>query len=158
MNHTTTEQGPTVRGGDDIELARRLGHAIREAMGELTQTDLARASGIDQPTISKLIRGIRLTPMTVWEMLALEKACKRPTGWILQRAGYLKPTASAADAIMGEDDLPIIARRMLVAALGAATTEAGDHPEQSTPTAPADDVEHLTRAFLRAIAETKARA
>lgn len=115
-----TDQGASVRGGDDVELARRLGAAVREAMGELTQSEVARNSRIDQPTLSKLVRGVRLTPMTVWEMLTIEKACNRPAGWILSRAGYSAERPSATEAIMGEDDLPILARRMLIAALEAA--------------------------------------
>jgi len=133
---------PTVRGAHDTELARRLGRALREAMGEMSQTELARRSGIDQPTISKLLRGVRLTSMTVWEMMAMERACGVPAGWMLSEAGYLSPTTSARNAIMGEVELPMLARKMLLAALAAALAGEGAPVEESV------NLERLAKALL----------
>jgi transcriptional regulator with XRE-family HTH domain len=116
-----TDTHGSVRGGSDTELAAKLGRAIREALGdEMSQSELARITGIDQPTLSKLIRGVRTTPLTVWEMLTVERATRRPPGWILVRAGITRETPGAREAIKAEPGLPVVARRVLLAGLEAA--------------------------------------
>lgn len=110
------------RGSHDTALAGMIGAAIRDAREpDLTQGQLAARCGIDQPTMSRLERGTRPTPLTVYEMLRIEEATNRPPGWLLQHAGIVGThERSAASAIASDATLPVIVRRMLLAALAAA--------------------------------------
>jgi transcriptional regulator with XRE-family HTH domain len=117
------------RGGatEDPETAAAMGRAIREAMGpDMTQGDLARATGIDQPTLSKMIRGLRPSPLTVWEMMTIERATGRPYGWLLGAAGITERTPGVREAVLGDSRLTASARRVLIAAHGAAVAESAD--------------------------------
>ncbi len=109
-----------VRGADNLALAANLGRAIRAAQGEMSQSELSRRTGIDQPTLSKLVRGVRRTPLTVWEMLTIEQAAGRPPGFILRQAGLITRSVGIREALLSEPDLPELARRMLIAASDAA--------------------------------------
>lgn len=116
----STESGKA-RGSQDTVLAGKIGAAIIAARHpDITQAELARRCGIDQPTLSKLERGKRITPMTVFEMLEIERATSRPPGWLLQRAGIVgTPERGAASAIAADPSLPTVVRVMLLAALEA---------------------------------------
>lgn len=66
-----------------------LGQAIQAARNDagLSQVALAEAIGIDQPRLSRYIRGIDLVP---YELLPLiDKACGRRLGFVLERAGFV---------------------------------------------------------------------
>jgi transcriptional regulator with XRE-family HTH domain len=127
---TTPSEG-LARGSQDVVLAGKVGAAIIAARHpDITQAELARRTGIDQPTVSKLERGLRPTPITLWEMLAIEQATGRPPGWILSRSGITNPThgLDIAAAVNADADLTSLARRMLLAAIDAAHAEVREHP------------------------------
>lgn len=108
------------RGSDNIQLAASLGRAIVAARGSMTQTELAERTGIDQPTISKLEKGLRRQPLTVWEMQAIEAATGRGAGFILRECGYLPRTLTARQAVAAEPNLGADARVAIIGALDAA--------------------------------------
>lgn len=115
-----TEKSGGVRGAGDIELAAAIGRAIIAARGEMSQPELSRRTGIDQPTISKLERGTRPSSLTLWEMRAIERACDRPAGFILGEVGYLRRRLSTRQALQADARLSAEARVILLAALEAA--------------------------------------
>lgn len=132
---TPTE--PTRRGNDDRALVSALGRAVRLARGdEMSQPELAMRTGIDQPTLSKLERGVRLTVLNIWEMLTIERATGRPPGWILRQAGIIAPSTSVADAVRSDPDLTTEARRILLAAHRAATGMGEPELPAATPAEP----------------------
>lgn len=116
----SSRESPSVRGSEDLELSASIGRAVTAARGDMTQMDLARATGIDQPTISKLEKGMRRSPLTLWEMRAIEQATGRPPGFILTEMGYLHRRNTARQAIAAEPGLSVEGRRLVVATLDAA--------------------------------------
>src|SRR5918993_5521435 len=146
----TTTAARSVEGGrkgaDDIELAIRLGHAIRAAMGShIRQPELARATGIDQPTISKLIRGTRKSPLTVWEMMRFESATGRPHGWILQTAGIIESPGDVVGAVKGCPQLSPEGQRVILATIASFLVGV----DESVAAAHARSTAHLLRSLLK---------
>lgn len=121
-----TEQSGGVRGAEDIELAAAIGRAVVAARGEVSQSELSRRTGIDQPTISKLEQGKRPSSLTVWEMRAIERACERPAGFILGEVGYLRRRLTARQALQADAQLSAEARVILLAGLEAAHSMSDD--------------------------------
>lgn len=101
--------------------AVRVGAAVRSARVGKTQTQLAKAVGTDQPTISKWERGTQLP--TVDEIAAVERATGRTPGWVLIRAGYVSATPGVEDAIAADKRLTDDQRTHLVWAYRAAVAE-----------------------------------
>jgi transcriptional regulator with XRE-family HTH domain len=131
-NQTEGKLSSKVRGSGDIDLAEAVGRAIRAAMGDMTQPELAARTGIDQPTISKLVRGTlrdrskpaRPSPLTLWEMREIEKATGVPPGFILTHMRYLPRNYNTPrQAIMADASLTREARSMLLATLDAASPD-----------------------------------
>lgn len=108
------------RGRDDVTTAAAIGRAIMAARDSMSQSELSRLTGIDQPTISKLERGARPQPLTVWEMAQIERCTGRPPGFLLREAGYLPRTLTARQALQAEPGLDATARVVLAAGLDAA--------------------------------------
>lgn len=126
--------GPgTTRGSDDADLKAAQARAIQRAISGLDggQSEVSRRTGITQPEVSKLTRASRPSPLNIWEMRAIETACGRPPGFILQEMGWLPRERSAREAIMSDPDLDAPSRQMLVAAYDAAS---GRTPPKKAPT------------------------
>jgi transcriptional regulator with XRE-family HTH domain len=134
---------PTVRGSEDLALAGAVGNAIVAARGDMTQTELSAATGIDQPTISKLEKGMRKSPLTVWEMRAIEQATGRPPGFILTEVGYLHRRHGARQAIAAEPNLTVEGRRLVLATLDAAMGASAPRPSDDVTEALRTIAEHL---------------
>lgn len=67
----------------------RLSEALRatyRAAG-ITQEDMAAALGVDQPTVSKWVRGMRRPPLDA--LPVIERLCDVQKGTILRAAGYV---------------------------------------------------------------------
>jgi transcriptional regulator with XRE-family HTH domain len=137
----TQETGGSSRGSADADFQAAIGKALRRAisgMGHGAQSELARRTGITQPEISRLARGLRPTPLNLWEMREIERAAGRPHGYILREMGYLSPVDDARVAIATSPDLDEQARRAVLATYDAmvgahATTRNND----DTPKKPA---------------------
>lgn len=109
------EPGPTSTSMSNSPIAK----AIRAAYEEqgLSQVEVARRMGVDQTRVSRLALG-------KWkpnhgpepELLArIEKACERPLGWILRRAGYVDDVRTIREAIAMDPELTPGARQALLA-------------------------------------------
>lgn len=106
----------------NVPTLKDIGQAIVLARKEarLTQTDLADAIGAKQPTISALETGARKDGPTVLEMMAIERACQRPPGFILRRAGYMHEVVGVAAAAALDSDLDDGMRHVVQATYRAA--------------------------------------
>ena len=111
---------PYERVRRDLELSHQLGRIIVAARGEMSQGDLARATGLDQSAISRIERGARPTLLTLLEMQLIESACNRPPGWILRELDYLPRTMTVHQALNGESRIPGPARVAIAGAIDAA--------------------------------------
>jgi transcriptional regulator with XRE-family HTH domain len=102
---------------DAHALSVELGQAIKAARGSMKQDALARAVGVDQPTISKWERGTVRPSLD--DIARVEKATGRARGWVLIAAGLVDGITSTLDAIDGDPMLTEQAREMLRAAYQA---------------------------------------
>lgn len=98
--------------------AMSIGEAVRvtyEGAG-LTQQQLAErlGAGVDQPTVSKMVRNQRRPSLE--EIRAIEDAAGVPHGAVLRAAGFVDLGASVPDAIAADPGLTPVARSALVAA------------------------------------------
>jgi transcriptional regulator with XRE-family HTH domain len=84
----------------------RLGDVLRRTYREaaLTQGELAQAVGVSQSTVSDWVNG-RSAP-SVLQVVQLDRACKRPAGYIMRRSGLIDdPDADLIDdlrVLLGE--------------------------------------------------------
>jgi transcriptional regulator with XRE-family HTH domain len=83
----------------------RLADAFRrtyETAG-VSQADIAKAIGVDQPTVSKWARGDRRPPLDV--LPTVERLCDVRRGTILRAAGYVDDTTDLLAAIATDPHL-----------------------------------------------------
>lgn len=86
-------------------LGEAIQHARRDA--DLSQTDLAERIGIDQPRLSRYIRGVDLVPYDLLPLI--DAACGKPKGHVLRLAGLVDEGVDVVAALqldpkLGEDE------------------------------------------------------
>lgn len=98
--------------------------AIRECWEGVgvRQVDVADRIGRTQTQVSKY--GLGQVQPDVDIILAIEKACGRPAGWILNAAGYIATTSSVPEAVAMDASLSVEGQR---AVLAVYETFARDH-------------------------------
>lgn len=86
-----------------------LGEAIQHARTDagLSQTDLADRVGIDQPRLSRYIRGVDLVPYDLLPLI--DAACGKPKGHVLRLAGLVDEGVDVVAALkldpkLGDDE------------------------------------------------------
>lgn len=86
-----------------------LGEAIQHARKDagLSQMDLAERVGIDQPRLSRYIRGVDLVPYDLLPLI--DAACGKPKGHVLRLAGLVDEgvdvmAALQLDPKLGDDE------------------------------------------------------
>lgn len=78
------------------------------------QEDIAEALGVRQSMVSKWMTG-SVVP-DVYTINAIERACERPLGWVLIKAGLVELPQSTRAAIAVDPLLDDHARRVILAA------------------------------------------
>lgn len=92
------EKKVTARKGPELPveivgLPERLARAMRQL--DFDQPKLAEASGVSQPTISNLLRGVSLEGVTGVVVARLAMALGVPSGWLLTAEGDVIPRVKA---------------------------------------------------------------
>lgn len=90
-----------------------LAGGIRAALNGRRQIDVANRLGVAQNTVSRWATGTNL-PKTLDQLSAIEEACDRPAGFILNAAGYIQVT-SVPEAIAMDPGLTDHDRDFLLA-------------------------------------------
>lgn len=94
----------------DQETKERLGRAIRACRkGRATQDEINERTGIGQSTLSSYEAGASVP--TVTRVAAIERACGRPAGFILNHAGLIEVITTVLQAIEMDPDLDDGGRR-----------------------------------------------
>ena len=91
--------------------AMTLSEAVRAAIQDHLQTDIAEKTGMSQSQISRFSTGG--TPPSLDQIVAIEDAAGRPRGFILRAAGYVADTLTIEDAIDADPTLTDENRRIL---------------------------------------------
>lgn len=78
----------------------------------MTQAELADAVGVDQPTVSKWVKGSRRPSLE--ELSRIERACRVPLGFVLRAAGFVADTLTVPDAIEADPMLPEPDKQLLL--------------------------------------------
>ena len=105
---------------DPAAIARqkvRLGPAIRQARGDMTQTSLADAIGVDQPTVSRWERDEQRPSLE--QLAAVDAATGRRRGFVLIAAGLVDGIASVEAALALDAGLDDEQRRFVLNAYRA---------------------------------------
>lgn len=95
----------------------RLGPAIREARGDMTQTTLADAVGVDQPTVSRWERDEQRPSLE--QLAAVDAATGRRRGFVLIAAGLVEGVQSVEAALALDTSLDDEQRRFVLNAYRA---------------------------------------
>lgn len=109
-----------------MELKATLGTAIRSALGDRTQAQVAAMIDVDQPTVSDWINDKRRPSLE--QMAAIEEACDRPRGWLLRQVGYLDDCVTFEDVVANDRKLSDSDRKAIG---GLYLVLVGDSPEGS---------------------------
>lgn len=123
----------------DREITDALARALRSTYEHrTTQAAIAEALGVDQPKVSKWVRGETRVPL--WAIPAIEQLCDRPVGSILRMSGLVEDdmdtlTAIISDVGLSPDQRDALVRVYEVFRAGSAE---GRHPQRlGPPPAPA---------------------
>ncbi len=108
----------------DPELSRRLGAAIKQALGQRQQKEVAAAIGVDGGRLSRWISG-EVRP-SLEQIRALEQACDVGDGALLYAAGYLAPPKTVLEATAVDLELSEAGRHFVVGAYGVARSLPGE--------------------------------
>jgi transcriptional regulator with XRE-family HTH domain len=103
-------------GGMAEPVGGRLSAALRETVerARLSQVDIAERLGVDQPTVSRWVRGMRRPPLDV--LGVVEAMAGVPLGTVLRRAGYVD--GNGLDVVAAVEADPVLtesAKRAVIA-------------------------------------------
>jgi transcriptional regulator with XRE-family HTH domain len=101
----------------------RLGPAIRQARGDMTQTTLADAVGVDQPTVSRWERDEQRPSLE--QLAAVDAATGRRRGFVLIAAGLVEGVQSVEAALALDPSLDDEQRRFVLNAYRAGVVQSG---------------------------------
>lgn len=101
----------------------RLGPAIRQARGDMTQTTLADAVGVDQPTVSRWERDEQRPSLE--QLAAVDAATGRRRGFVLIAAGLVEGVQSVEAALALDHTLDDEQRRFVLNAYRAGIAQSG---------------------------------
>lgn len=105
-------------------IARRkvsVGPAIRQARGDMTQTTLADAVGVDQPTVSRWERDEQRPSLE--QLAAVDAATGRQRGFVLIAAGLVQGVQSVEAALATDTTLDDEQRRFVLNAYRAGVAQ-----------------------------------
>lgn len=108
---------PTDRDQEKV----RLGPAIRRARGAMTQTALADAVGVDQPTVSRWENDEQRPSLE--QLAAVDAATGHRRGFTLIAAGVIEGVQSVEAAIILDPSLDEEQRRFVLAAYRAGVAQ-----------------------------------
>lgn len=114
---------------DPAAIARkkvRLGPAIRQARGDMTQTTLADAVGVDQPTVSRWERDEQRPSLE--QLAAVDAATGRRRGFVLIAAGLIEGVHAVEAALALDLSLDEEQRRFVLTAYRAGVAQSRKRP------------------------------
>lgn len=96
------------------ETAERIGAAVRQLLGGMTQAELARRLNVDSAVISRWVNG--RAPFDHEDVARIEEALGVTPGSVAILAGYYDPTASTTVqvALLNDPDLDPEDRQLLI--------------------------------------------